>query len=144
MEILEYQNRFMHWHLPINATTQGPVAINEEVDGSKQEHHCDRIIKESQHKDGVNAIRSAAHKEEHIRWNLKGEWGKTQLHHREANKREDVCVLKKEQLSNNVMQLNKWKTKKRKRKKRLVSAMGSSYKSTQMFIKCCRPISAVW
>lgn len=76
----------MYWHLPINATTQGPVAIDEEVDSSKQEHHCDRIIEESQHKDGVNAIRSAAHKKEHIRWNLKGDRGQIQLYHREDRK----------------------------------------------------------
>lgn len=58
-------------HLPINAATQGPVTIDEKVHSCKQQHHGHWIIKESQHKDGVDAIRSAAHKKEHIRRNLK-------------------------------------------------------------------------
>lgn len=75
----------MYRHLPIKATAKGPVAINEEVDSSKQEHHCYRIVEESQHKDGVNAIRSAAHKKENIGWHLKGERGQTTVYHKEVN-----------------------------------------------------------
>lgn len=57
-------------HLPVNTAAQCPVPISEEVYSGKQQHHGHRIIKETQHKDGVNAIRSATHKEEHIGRNL--------------------------------------------------------------------------
>ncbi len=57
-------------HLPVNATAQGPVPIHEEVDCCKQQHHGHWIVKETQHKDGVDPIRSTAHKEEHVGRNL--------------------------------------------------------------------------
>ena len=58
------------WYMPVNTTAQSPVSIQEEVDGSKQEQHGHRVVEETQHEDGVDAIRGAAHKEEHIRRNL--------------------------------------------------------------------------
>ena len=57
-------------HLPVKAAAQSPVSIHKEVDGCKQQHHGHWIIKETQHKDGVDPIRSTAHKEEHIGRNL--------------------------------------------------------------------------
>jgi hypothetical protein len=54
------------WYMPVNTTAQSPVSIQEEVDGSKQEQHGHRVVEETQHEDGVDAIRGAAHKEEHI------------------------------------------------------------------------------
>lgn len=57
-------------HLPVKAAAQCPVSINEEVYSCKQQHHGHWIVKETQHKDGVDAIRSAAHKKEHIGRNL--------------------------------------------------------------------------
>lgn len=56
--------------LPVKAAAQSPVSIHEEVDSCKQQHHGHWIIKETQHKDGVDPIRSTAHKEEHIGRNL--------------------------------------------------------------------------
>lgn len=49
--------------LPVEKTAQGPVAINEEVDGCIEEHHRHRVIEKSQHKYGVDPVRSAAHKD---------------------------------------------------------------------------------
>lgn len=57
-------------HLPVKAAAKCPVSINKEVYGCKQQHHGHWIIKETQYKDGVDAVRSTAHKEEHIGRNL--------------------------------------------------------------------------
>lgn len=56
--------------LPVKAAAQSPVSVHEEVDGCKQQHHGHRVVKETQHKDGVDPIRGTAHKEEHIWRNL--------------------------------------------------------------------------
>lgn len=91
-------------HLPINAATQGPVTINEEVHSCKQQHHGHWIIKESQHKDGVDAIRSAAHKKEHVRRNL----GKSKIiAEKKENKWKDTGVLGRQIISSNVIQIDK-------------------------------------
>lgn len=119
----------LNWHLPINATAQGPVTIDEEVDSSKQEHHGDWIIEESQHKDGVNAIRSAANKKEHVRRNLKRERAQTQLYQRKANKRQRRLCFEKGNIKPQC-HANQINTK---------SATGCGYNSTQLFNKCCSP-----
>ena len=56
--------------MPVNATAQSPVSIQEEVDGAKQQQHGHRVVEETEHEDGVDAVRGAAHKEEDIRRNL--------------------------------------------------------------------------
>lgn len=53
-------------HLPVNAAAQGPVTIQEEVDGHKQQHHGNGVIEQTQHKDGVDAVGGTAHEEEHV------------------------------------------------------------------------------
>lgn len=57
-------------HLPVKAAAKCPVSINKEVYSCKQQHHGHWIVKETQHKDGVDAVRSTAHKEEYIGRNL--------------------------------------------------------------------------
>lgn len=57
-------------HVPVNATAQGPVSIHEEIDSCKQQHHGHWVVKETQHKDGVDPIRGTAHEEEDIGRNL--------------------------------------------------------------------------
>lgn len=57
-------------HLPVEATAQSPVSIYEEIDSCKQQHHGHWVIKETEHKDGVDPIGCTAHKEEHIGRNL--------------------------------------------------------------------------
>lgn len=61
-------------HLPVKSTAQGPVSIHKEVDSCKQQHHGNWIIKESQHKDGVDAIGGTTHEEEYIGRNLETFW----------------------------------------------------------------------
>lgn len=56
--------------LPVQAAAKCPVSINKEVYSCKQQHHGHWIVKETQHKDGVDAVRSTAHKEEYIGRNL--------------------------------------------------------------------------
>lgn len=56
--------------LPEDTTAHSPVSIHEEIDGCKQQHHRHWVIEETQHKDGVDSIGGAAHKEKHIGRNL--------------------------------------------------------------------------
>lgn len=57
-------------HLPEEETAPGPALLQEEVDGKEEDGHGDRVIEEPQDKDGVDAVGSAAHEEEHIRGHL--------------------------------------------------------------------------
>ena len=56
--------------MPVNATAQSPVSVQEEVDGGKQQQHGHRVVEETQHEDGVDAVGGAAHEEEDVRRNL--------------------------------------------------------------------------
>lgn len=57
-------------HLPVNAAAKCPVSIYKEVDSCKQQHHGHWVIEQTEHKDGMDPIRSTTHKEEHIGRNL--------------------------------------------------------------------------
>lgn len=48
----------------------GPVVLQEEVDSQEEDCHGNRVIKESQNEDGVDAVGGAAHEEENIGGNL--------------------------------------------------------------------------
>lgn len=61
------------WSVPVEKAAQCPVPINEKVEGSVEEEHGQRVIKQPQHEDGVDAVRGAADEYQHVWGQLEGE-----------------------------------------------------------------------
>ena len=55
---------------PESDTAERPSVAQPQVDGQIEGDHCNGVVEEAQHKDGVDAVGRAAHEEIHVRGNL--------------------------------------------------------------------------
>ena len=55
-----------HFAIPEDNTSSGPAISNEEQDGHIEEEHSQRVIEETENKDGVNPVGSATEEHQEI------------------------------------------------------------------------------